>query len=235
MTSWAISQLASYGEWAWALFIAVAFVAACFVRVRGILLGHLLVAIAVVTLDVRWVRTEMGKPGWDGQPDQDIVFAIGVLLRVVLINGVLLPVSMVGLWLRPEWVYRKKQWKGPGQVREVVEIPGVAARDMGREIPDGYSSLSYWRSGVFWGFAILAGFVTLVGCGFVILIFGTRMNDLEAIVADVAQLLLATSIGYACGRRQFKLRQPKKRGFPVIMKEGGEETRNEYCDDAHGD
>jgi hypothetical protein len=235
MTSWVFSQLASYSEWAWAMFIVVAFVAACFVRVRGILLGHLLVAIAVVTLDVRWVRTEMGKPGWDGQPDQDIVFAIGVLLRVVLINGVLLPVSLVGLWLRPEWAYRKKQWKGPGQVREVVEIPGVAARATRREMSDGNSALSYWRSGVFWGFAVLAGFATLVGCGFVIMIFGTRMNDLEAIVADVAQLLLATSIGYAFGQRQFKLREPEKRGFPVIRKEEGEEDRNEYCDDSHDD
>ncbi len=151
MTSWAISQLASYGEWAWALFIAVAFVAACFVRVRGILLGHLLVAIAVATLDVRWVRTEMGKPGWDGQPDQDIVFAIGVLLRVVLINGVLLPVSMVGLWLRPECGFtacRAVEWvHGFGSRAEVVREFQVMTRrgHMGREVPGGYSTRSTLR------------------------------------------------------------------------------------------
>jgi hypothetical protein len=31
----------------------------------------------------------MHRPGWDGQPDQDFVFMIGVLIRIVLINTLL--------------------------------------------------------------------------------------------------------------------------------------------------
>jgi hypothetical protein len=35
-------------------------------------------------LDVAWIRQEMGRPGWDGAPDQDAVFYVGMLLRVGL-------------------------------------------------------------------------------------------------------------------------------------------------------
>lgn len=97
---WAFSQLISYGVSPWLLFIAIAFTAAYLLRVPGIFLGHVLVAIAVVVFDVQWIQSEMRKPGWDGQPDQDFVFMIGVLLRILLINTVLLPVSMIALRLR---------------------------------------------------------------------------------------------------------------------------------------
>jgi hypothetical protein len=99
---WAYSQLISYGAWPWVLFVSVAFAAAYLLRVPGIFLGHLLVAIAVAALDVHWIRSEMRKPGWDPNagPDQDVVFMIGVVLRVLLINTVLLPVSFLALRLR---------------------------------------------------------------------------------------------------------------------------------------
>ncbi|HEV8604347.1 MAG TPA: hypothetical protein VGQ99_03215 [Tepidisphaeraceae bacterium] len=97
---WAFSQLISYGVWPWLLFVGIAFVAAYLLRVPGIILGHALVAIAVVVLDVRWIQSEMRKPGWDGQPDQDFVFMIGVVLRILLINTALLTVSIVALRLR---------------------------------------------------------------------------------------------------------------------------------------
>ena len=32
-------------------------------------------------LDVAWIRSEMARPDWDGQPDQDGIFAIGLMLR----------------------------------------------------------------------------------------------------------------------------------------------------------
>jgi hypothetical protein len=84
---WALSQLVSYG-----------------------VAPHLLVAVAVVLLDVQWIQSEMREPGWSGEPDQDIVFAIGVLLRVVLVNAVLLPVGLIALRFR----------QGRARRREVV-------------------------------------------------------------------------------------------------------------------
>ena len=84
------------------LFAAIAFAAGYLLSGPGIFLGHTLVAIAVVVLDVQWIQSEMRKPGWDPNvgPDQDFVFMIAVLVRIVLINTVLLPVSFLALRLR---------------------------------------------------------------------------------------------------------------------------------------
>jgi hypothetical protein len=97
---WAFSQLISYGVWPWVMFVTIACAAAYFFRKPGIFLGHVLVAIAVVVFDVQWIQSEMRKPGWDGQPDQDFVFMFGVVLRILLVNTVLLPVSLIALRLR---------------------------------------------------------------------------------------------------------------------------------------
>ena len=99
---WAISELASYGVWPWLRFIAVAFAAAYLLRAPGVFLGHVLIAIAVVALDVQWIQSEMRKPGWDPNvgPDQDFVFMFAMVLRILLINTVLLPVSLLALRLR---------------------------------------------------------------------------------------------------------------------------------------
>jgi len=105
---WALSQLISYGVWPWVLFVVVALTAAYLLRVPGIFLGHLLIAIAVVVLDVRWIQSEMRKPGWDPNagPDQDFVFMAGVVLRILLINTFLLPVSVLAVRLRrSRWLH----------------------------------------------------------------------------------------------------------------------------------
>ena len=95
-----IVQLASYGVLWWLAFVAVALVAARFGRLPGIVAGHMLIAIVVTVLDVQWIQTEMHRPGWNGQPDQDFVFTIGLLIRIILINTFLLPVSALGLLSR---------------------------------------------------------------------------------------------------------------------------------------
>src|SRR5512133_2312878 len=97
---WALSQIASYGVLPWLAFVSVAALTAYLLRTPGVLLGHLLVAGAVVYLDVQWIQAEMAKPGWNGQPDQDFVFLLGVVARIVLVNTVLLPVSVLALRLR---------------------------------------------------------------------------------------------------------------------------------------
>lgn len=97
---WAFSQLVSYGVWPWVLFVAIAFAAAYLLRIPGIIVGHVFVAIAIVVLDVLWVQSEMRKPEWAGPPDQDVVFMVGVLLRILLINSVLIPASLFALLLR---------------------------------------------------------------------------------------------------------------------------------------
>jgi len=62
--------------------------------------GFLVVTALIIFLDVRWVQAEMSKPGWDGTPDMDIIFDIGVLMRVLNLNTILLPITGVGILLR---------------------------------------------------------------------------------------------------------------------------------------
>jgi hypothetical protein len=91
-----IAQLCSYGVAGWLAFAGIAFVFARVGRGPGMVLGHIVVAVAVIISDLLWIQAEMHKPGWDGVPDQDFVFLIGVLLRIVMINTLLLPVSFIG-------------------------------------------------------------------------------------------------------------------------------------------
>lgn len=95
-----ISQLATYGIVWWLALAAIAFVFARLGRFWGIIAGHVLIAVIVAALDEQWIQAEMRRPGWDGQPDRDFVFSIGVVIRVVLVNTLLLPVSALGWLLR---------------------------------------------------------------------------------------------------------------------------------------
>jgi len=96
---WLVWQIMAYRPLAWCAFVALAFLLARLLRLPGIILGHLLIGAAIVVLDLQWIQTEMHRPGYDpiNGPDQDFVFMIGVGLRVVLINTMLLPVSTLGL------------------------------------------------------------------------------------------------------------------------------------------
>lgn len=94
-----LTQLLSYGFYWWVTFALLAFAAAKFGAHRGIVLGHIVIAAIVIILDLRWIQAEMHRPGWNGIPDQDMVFALGLLFRVILINTLLLPVSLLGLRL----------------------------------------------------------------------------------------------------------------------------------------
>jgi hypothetical protein len=97
---WGFWQLLSYSIVSWLAFALIAFCAAryggwCFVPV-----GHLVVAIVVVLLDIRWIRAEMNTPGWNGIPDMDVIFYFGMLMRILLINTILLLVTGTGICCR---------------------------------------------------------------------------------------------------------------------------------------
>lgn len=94
-----LAQLTCYGFLWWSVFIAIA--ATTFWRggCLGMFAGWLAVAVIIVILDAVWIRGEMSSPGWDGIPDQDAIFMLGVLVRVFLVNVLLLPVAMVSSML----------------------------------------------------------------------------------------------------------------------------------------
>ena len=90
-----ILHLASYGILAWLIIFGVVFAVSHFLRWPGVPLGHFFVALAVAFFDLRWITSEMNKTGWNGLPDQDAVFYLGILIRIALVNVALLPLNFL--------------------------------------------------------------------------------------------------------------------------------------------
>jgi hypothetical protein len=84
--------------WPWAIWILGTFFAARTWGWQGVLVAHFVVAIMVVVSDVAWIQAEIDQPEWSGSPDQDMLFHWGCLFRVVVVNSLLLPVALVGIF-----------------------------------------------------------------------------------------------------------------------------------------
>jgi hypothetical protein len=90
MVEWAVYQLMSYSLLDWLILGGIAFLAAYLGGWVGIFLGHFLVAFVVLLLDIDYAMSH-------AYMDMDIVFTMGVSVRMVLINTFLLPVNVLGL------------------------------------------------------------------------------------------------------------------------------------------
>ncbi|KAA1257390.1 hypothetical protein LF1_52390 [Rubripirellula obstinata] len=56
---------------------------------RG-LSGMLVVCgVAYGMLDAAWIEAEMSRPGWDGTPDRDAIFLLGMFLRIFFLSTLL--------------------------------------------------------------------------------------------------------------------------------------------------
>src|SRR5690348_5436316 len=84
----------------WVIFVAIAYTVARYTRWWCILIGYLAVAVIMYQVDVAWIRYEMSRPGWDGEPDRDLIFALGLFSRMSFLCVALLPVTAAGVWLR---------------------------------------------------------------------------------------------------------------------------------------
>ncbi len=82
------------------LLIAIAFCATRFLGWWGVPVGGFIVSVIYYVGTVQSVTAAMNEPDWDGTPDMDGIFMIGVLMGIVFINTCLLPVTAFGLWLR---------------------------------------------------------------------------------------------------------------------------------------
>ena len=95
-----LHEFGSYSAPTWFAFGVIAFGVARLFPPWCIPIGHLVVAAAIFWLDCSWVRELMLQPEWTGTPDFDIFFATGVLLRILLVNAVLLPLTILGAVFR---------------------------------------------------------------------------------------------------------------------------------------
>ena len=68
--------------------------------VLGIVICQLFIAISIFIADIIIVTQAMAETNWDGAPDLDIIFTIGVLIRVFTVNIVLLPAAILGYFLK---------------------------------------------------------------------------------------------------------------------------------------
>ncbi|TWT47860.1 hypothetical protein Pla22_52270 [Rubripirellula amarantea] len=66
---------------------------------RGFVLSVILVGVAYAILDQRWIRAEMDAPGWDGTPDQDAIFYLGVAIRLVFMSVILFATFVTTLFV----------------------------------------------------------------------------------------------------------------------------------------
>lgn len=94
------TQPAIYSPIWWGVIVLISFCVARYTRWWCIPIGYLAVAAIIDRVDVAWIHYEMSKPGWDGTPDRDIVFAIGMMVRIGFMSAAMIPVTVVGVWLR---------------------------------------------------------------------------------------------------------------------------------------
>jgi len=85
-----------YGAVAWLAFIAITFCASRYAGWIGALVSPLVIAGIIVYLDVQWIWDSMQHHPEAGR-DADMVFFFGMVCRVLLFNGLLIPVSWFGL------------------------------------------------------------------------------------------------------------------------------------------
>ncbi len=87
-------SLPSYGIIWWLIFAAIAFCTARYGFWWSVPVGHTVTALLIIVLDVSWAQAEMQKHGWDG--DLDLFFTYGVLVRILMVNTLLLPITFLG-------------------------------------------------------------------------------------------------------------------------------------------
>ena len=89
----------SYLTW-WALFAAVLFAVGRVAPWPALLLAFVGVSMAIVWIEITSVQSAMRDPGFDGSVDLDGPFMIGLIFKVALVNGSLLPAAVGGAVVR---------------------------------------------------------------------------------------------------------------------------------------
>src|SRR4051812_28085503 len=93
-----VYEISWYGAW-WLAFIAIALVGSRYFGCRGAVIGAIGLTILIYILDSVWISSAIKNHPEHGR-DTDFVFMLGVLLRAVLFNIVLTPVTIFAFWLR---------------------------------------------------------------------------------------------------------------------------------------
>lgn len=89
-------MMLGYGAW-WLAFPTIAYLTARYALSWCVPLGHLAVASLVFFLDIRWLHAQMRQPEWNGTPGMDTAFVLGVLIRIIVVNLIVLPATVLAI------------------------------------------------------------------------------------------------------------------------------------------
>ena|ERR1043166_243921 len=92
-------DLTAYDVFLWVCFLAIGFCGPRYLGWFGFFLVPVVIAILITALDIHWIFQDMREHPENGR-DANFVFWFGVLCRIILLNGVLLPFSIIGLRLK---------------------------------------------------------------------------------------------------------------------------------------
>ncbi|WNO11274.1 hypothetical protein [Teredinibacter sp. KSP-S5-2] len=94
------SQLLGYSFLTWIAWLVLSVVLPYCSNFKGFVVGYLLIILSIPVLDVIWIQSEMGRPGWEGNPDMDVIFYLGVLFRTALVCAVLTPITVAVMLIK---------------------------------------------------------------------------------------------------------------------------------------
>ncbi|GAA0656581.1 hypothetical protein [Rheinheimera tangshanensis] len=66
----------------------------------GILIAQGAVSFSIIVADLIFIHQVMSKPNWDGTPDMDIIFFLGIIARMIVVNAALFPVALIGWFVK---------------------------------------------------------------------------------------------------------------------------------------
>ena len=85
-----------YELYYWLGWLAITVLAAKKCGYLGLFIAHCIIFVSVFASDLRYVSQLMSQPEWDGNPDLDITFLVGVIFRTTVINVLSLPTGILG-------------------------------------------------------------------------------------------------------------------------------------------
>ncbi len=91
----------------WVIFAVLVYSVARYAPLWFLPFGHFAVACIIYQMHIVWIDHEMRRPDWDGLPDMDFLFAIGVFAEIYFVFKVLSPVTAAGVYLK---------WRHPRQI-----------------------------------------------------------------------------------------------------------------------
>jgi hypothetical protein len=89
-----------YEFYYWLVWIPLTYFSARKIGFLGILIAQGAVGFSIIVADLIYIHQIMSKPNWDGVPDMDLIFFLGIIARIFVVNIVLFAVALIGWFVK---------------------------------------------------------------------------------------------------------------------------------------